>query len=167
MVARQLPIVLSAAEGTPGRSCRGPLVQAGGMGTGIDKVRSGIETLDEKLAGLDLTVETADGELVNTEHAIEGAHKVLAKADDTLEIVEHGMRAGRSALPKAALGIALVGVGIAVAFAIRRSRAGRAAAQADVLEQPEPTLEDVAEAAEAVPTNEMLDDNESGDGHRG
>lgn len=137
------------------------------MGTGIDKVRSGIETLDEKLAGLDLTVETADGELIKTEQAIEGAQKVLAKADDTLELAERGMRAGRRALPKAALGVALVGVGIAVAFAIRRSRAGRAAAQVDVLEQPEPTLEDVAEAAQAVPAKDLLDDNESSEGHRG
>jgi hypothetical protein len=124
------------------------------MGKGIDKVRSGLETLDEKLTGLDVTVETADGALLETEQVIEGAQKALVKADDALDILEEGMRTSRRVLPKAALGLALVGVGIVAAVAIRRSRAGKAAARVEVLEQP--TFEDVARTADE--TGAPIDD---------
>ena len=54
-----------------------------------------------------------------------------------MERAERGIETAKRTPPKAALGLTLVGIGIAVAVVIRRSRMGKAAAQAEVLEQPE------------------------------
>lgn len=117
----------------------------------------GFETTVADIEAIEGAVETAERVLANADTVLTGADEALqlgegalAHADEWVQRAEHGVEVGRSVLPKVAIGLAAVGAGVLVAIAIRKSRAGRAAAREDVLEQPEepadselPSQEDV------------------------
>lgn len=124
-------------------------------------MRKGIDRLDDVLATID------DDTPPETDHT-----KLLARADETLVLAERGLVAGRRALPKVALSLALVGIGVVVAVAIRRSRAGRVAAEEHVLEQPEEpvheqSMQDVAAATGDTDASDLADAADAVEGERG
>jgi hypothetical protein len=100
-----------------------------------------IDDVRDRLGSWEQALDKIDGAVVDTD-------KLLARADTALEVAERGLEAGRRRLPQIAIGLAVVGVGVAVAVMVRKRR--QAAAQWQVLEQPEDepvgqSMRDVAE----------------------
>jgi hypothetical protein len=100
----------------------------------IDDVRDRLGSWEQKLEKIDTTVVDTD--------------KLLERADTALEVAERGIEAGRRRLPQLAIGLAVIGAGIAMAVMVRRRR--QAAAEWQVLEQPpdEPEPQSMRDVAE-------------------
>jgi hypothetical protein len=99
-----------------------------------------IEDVRGRIGSWEKTLDRIDTAVVDTD-------ALLGHADKALEVAEHGLQTGRRALPKFAVGLAVLGLGIAVALVVRKRR--QAAAEWQVLEQPEEeapqSMRDVAE----------------------
>lgn len=115
----------------------------------------GFETTVADIEAIEGAVETAERVLTNADTVLMGADEALqigegalAHADEWVQRAEHGIEVGRSVLPKVAIGLAVVGAGVLVAIAIRKSRAGKAAAREEVLEQPEESVDGAVPAEE-------------------
>ena len=114
---------------------------------GFDTAHDQIGSLEDALGNVDRFVVAADRGLNDAELVIDAAELLLGNADQAVNVIEGGVAAGKRLLPKVAIGLAIVGVGVAVAVLIRRTREGRQAAEEYVVEQPEEMV-DQMEAAE-------------------
>lgn len=109
----------------------------------MDTAHDRIELLENALGNADRVINLADRGLNDAVLVIDAAELLLGNADKAVDVVERGVEAGKQIVPKIAIGLAIVGVGVAVAVLIRRSRAARQAAQANIVEQPEEAVDQV------------------------
>lgn len=127
------------------------------MSIDIDTVRGRIESWEDKLDKWDGVIRVADTTLVDTEKVLAKADEVLdlaqVKAEEARELAEEKLELAREVaeenkrhLPKVAIGLAVVGLAVGVLVVLKKRR--KAAAEWQVMEQPEETF--VAPAAQEV-----------------
>lgn len=136
------------------------LIRKGG-GMAIDVMRETIQNWQHDLGEEDKMVQIADIGVIDAE-------KVLEHADDALAAAERGLRASRRALPTFAIGLVVLGVGIAVAIAVRKRRAAQD--EWEILEQredtPEPaSMQDVSDGEDDA--SDLADAADAIDGEQG
>lgn len=128
------------------------------MSIDIDTVRSQIEVWEDKLDKWDGVIKVADTTLVDTEKVLAKADEVLdvaqKKAEEAREVAEQKLEAAlelaeenKRHMPKIAIGLAVVAVAVGVVIVLKKRR--KAADQWQVLEQPE---EPVASASPPPPS---------------
>lgn len=128
----------------------------------IETARERIESMETVVGEVDRMVDVADDALVKTDELLHRATEALEQTDAVLVKAQEGIAAGKRVLPKVAVGLALVGVGIGVAILIRRSRAGRAAAREALMEQVEldEPADPLSEYTEQIEAEEFAQDSQ-------